>query len=1109
MRPATLAARSLRHYWRTHAAVVLGVATATAVLTGSLVVGDSVRASLAGLALERIGRATHAVRSTRFVREVLASDVSARGGGATAPLVAVRGAVGPAEGGRRAGDVFVYGVDERFFALHGVAMPEALAERGALLSPALDEELRVATGAALVVLAPPASDIPGSTLFGRRDTPAARLRLTCRGVLPRTALGELALDPTPAEVRAVFVPLAVLQRALGVTGRVNTILAAAPPTAAPAAAVSGAATLEDLGLRLRALPARGVIAVESAAALVDDRTAEAARATAAEVGFGVRPVLVYLATALRRGEREVPYSLVAGLDPADFTRVTGVAAPGATGPPAVVLNTWAAEDLGSRPGDEVTLAFDLWRESGRMEAGQETFRVAGTVPLAGEAADADLVQEYPGLTDAADMAEWDPPFPVDLARIRPRDEAYWDEHRATPKAFVQLDDAQRLWSHRLGRLSSLRLVPPPGADLEAARATLARALAARLLAGPPDEALARAGLVVTPLRERALLAARGSTDFGEYFGYFSFFLAVSALLLAGLFFRLGLEQRLVELGLLRAVGFAPRGLDRLYLAEGLALAAAGAVAGAALAGLYAHAIVFGLSTVWSGAVGTTDLEVHVRPRTLAAGAMAGLAAALVTILLTLRGLRSASVRTLLGGALPDDRPLAETRGARVASGVATLALLASGLGALRVVPAGGAFFASGALLLVAVLGWTRAWLRRRDARARGLASVTALGVRAARFRPGRSLVCVGLVAAASFVVVSVGAFRRDRPPDLDDPKGESGGFRLLGGAVRGLHHDPRTAEGRAALGLPEPALADATLFRFRRSDGEDASCLNLYRPTRPTVLGAEPAFVAANRFTVVRSLAESEADRANPWRLLDRDLPDGALPALADATTLQYVLKIGVGDTVVLEGMARVRIVGALRPGLLQGPLVVGERHFQRAFPDEDGYRSFLVAAPAARADAVGAALEGALGDFGFDVVDAGARLAALHRVENTYIATFQSLGALGLLLGTVGLAAVLLRNAFERRRELALLRAVGYRPGHLRRLLLGENAFLLGAGLLGGLAPALVAIAPALVERGAGPPLLTVAAVAGLLLLAGLGVSLVAVAVVRRWPLLAALRSE
>jgi ABC-type antimicrobial peptide transport system permease subunit len=201
--------------------------------------------------------------------------------------------------------------------------------------------------------------------------------------------------------------------------------------------------------------------------------------------------------------------------------------------------------------------------------------------------------------------------------------------------------------------------------------------------------------------------------------------------------------------------------------------------------------------------------------------------------------------------------------------------------------------------------------------------------------------------------------------------------------------------------------------------------------------------------------------------------------------------------------------VGALKPGLLQGELVTSDRHFLRAFPRDDGYRFFLLQPPAGSEAAVTALLESRLADFGVDVTEAAARLRAYHQVENTYIATFQTLGALGLLPGSVGLAAVLLRNAFEQRRELALLRAVGYRGAHLRLLVLSQNALLLGLGLLCGLVPALVAIAPALRERGGGLPLAGLAAVLAALLLVAAATTAAAVAWIRRLPLLASLRSE
>ena len=90
-------------------------------------------------------------------------------------------------------------------------------------------------------------------------------------------------------------------------------------------------------------------------------------------------------------------------------------------------------------------------------------------------------------------------------------------------------------------------------------------------------------------------------------------------------------------------------------------------------------------------------------------------------------------------------------------------------------------------------------------------------------------------------------------------------------------------------------------------------------------------------------------------------------------------------------------------------------------------------------------------------------RLDAFNTVQNTYLNTFQILGGLGLLLGTLGLGVVVLRNVLERRAELALFTAVGLRARVVRKLIVMEHGALLIAGLLIGIVAALVAIVPAL----------------------------------------------
>jgi hypothetical protein len=448
------------------------------------------------------------------------------------------------------------------------------------------------------------------------------------------------------------VPLATLQAAFGREGRVNVVLARGARRGALAETLARAVTPADLGLRLRELEPGRRLALESDDAMLDDAVVEAARGAASEAGLAASASLVYLANELRVRDAAVPYSLVAAVDEGSSggrLRPLCSAAAGAASSDVtpIVLNDWTARELWARAGDEVTLEYYLWHEQGSLETRRATFRVASVVPIAGAAADRELVPDYPGITREARLADWDPPFAVDLSRIRPQDEAYWQRHHTTPKAWIPLAAGRALWGHRLGGTTSLRLSPRAGAEAAAPPSDPARAFGQALMA---RVAPAARGLVVEDVRARALAAARGATDFGQYFVYFSFFLVVAALLLAGLFFRFGLEQRLAELGLLRAVGFTERQLRGLFLAEGAVLGGAGAVLGALGAIGYAALMMLGLRTVWVGAVGTRSLALSVGPLELALGALGGLAAIVVAIVAALRGLRGRSVRSLLARA---------------------------------------------------------------------------------------------------------------------------------------------------------------------------------------------------------------------------------------------------------------------------------------------------------------------------------------------------------------------------------------------------------------------------------------------------------------------------
>jgi putative ABC transport system permease protein len=1071
---------SLAHYRGINGLVIAGVAVAVAVLAGALLVGASVRGSLRDLALARLGNTDIVVSAPSYFRAALADEVRAPEITAVSPLLAVQGAVTHEDTRRSAARVQVFGIDDRFLQFHG--LPQGAPDnREAWISRALADEIGAGAEDVIVVRVAKPTDIPLSHLQGRREDTSQRVRLTATRVLDRESLGEFSLIPAQGATLAVFVPLNRLQQELEIAGSANALLVqmAAPlrdPVSAVKSALAPVVTLEDMGLKVRRTADASLTILESRTGLLPDSISRPAAQQAADRGGHPSGVLTYLANAIRANGREIPYSLIAATDRTLVAEDSGgtpsAALREATAHPPIHLNEWAVEDLGVTVGDEVTVDYYLWSDQDGLQTRTAAFTFAGMVPMAGIGGDATLTPEYPGITDAADVTSWDPPFPIEMQRVRKKDEDYWDRWRSAPKGFIPLSVGQRLWPSPFGSLSSLRTTTV--SDWPSV---------------PPVDAV----LTVRDARGDALAAANGTTDFGEYFVYFSFFLVVSGLLLAGMFFALGVEQRTRELGLLLAVGYRHRDVRRLLFKEAAVLASVGALLGMAGAIGYAWIIMYGLRTWWVGAVNTTALRLHVEPLWLVAGALGALLSAVVALVLASRQLSRQTARALLLGSLAgtsndrsqSDLALAVRRRRHVSvfpPSAASVAVVAVGTavvlvvaGVAGMVPSVAAFFGAGALLLIAGCAAFAAWLRRPSPSAT-YASVPRFGMSYARWRPTRSVLSAALIAFACFVIVAVTAFRRDAAGLSLDPTSGTGGFVLMAESVAPLMHNPNTPSGRDELSLSGyDELNDTHISRFRLRPGDEASCLTLYQPTNPRLVAPEESFLLENRFTFASSLAATDEERANPWLLLNRRFDDGAIPAIADQTSLTYVFHLSVGDIFEFTPQGgdpvRLRIVGTLADSVLQSELIIGERDFVRLFPTHEGYRVWMIDAPAQHAADITTLLEDRLSDFGLDVVDTRARLASYHQVENTYLSTFQALGALGLLLGTVGLGAVLARNVLERRRELALLGAIGFRPSHLRTLVTTETLLLVGTGVAIGTIAALVAIAPAVAERASSLP--------------------------------------
>jgi ABC-type antimicrobial peptide transport system permease subunit len=638
------------------------------------------------------------------------------------------------------------------------------------------------------------------------------------------------------------------------------------------------------------------------------------------------------------------------------------------------------------------------------------------------------------------------------------------------------------------------------------------------------------GLVIQPVKADGLAAATGSTDFSSLFIGFSLFLIISAILLVGLLFKLGVEQRASEIGILLTTGYPISTVRRRFMKEGGLIVGIGGLIGLGGGVVYAWLLMAGLRTWWLAAVGTPFLSLHINPLSLVLGYLIALIVVLFSIGWTVRQFGKVPVPALIAGGAGAGGFSNQSSMVRTRTPILAFASLGIALGLTifalvsETTASVGLFFGSGVLVLIAGLAFFSIWLRSggRAANQSRVVITAQMGIKNSGRHPGRSMLCAALVGCACFVIVAVGANRHVERKQEGIPQKESGtgGFALVAESDIPLHHDLNSQDGRFELGFSESdsvATADTDIFPFRLLPGEDASCLNLYRPQKPRILGASHGFIRRGGFQFQGTTTAKE----NPWELLQDELEPGVIPAIGDYNSAQWILHLGLGDDLSIQnesgGQLKLRLVGVLQSSIFQSELLISEANFKKHFPGQSGYAYFLIQTPSIADSAafsestehIGHTLERALDDYGLDVASTTEKLASYRAVENTYLSTFQTLGGLGLLLGTLGLGIVLLRNVIERSGELATLRAFGFRRAILSLMLLWENGFLLLIGILIGTVSALIAVAPHLTTPGVQVPWSSLMMTLVSVFLVGIIASAIAVYFALRRPLLPALKHD
>ncbi|MGC8742736.1 MAG: FtsX-like permease family protein [Verrucomicrobiia bacterium] len=1085
---------NLKYYLKSYLGIFAVVAVGSSIITGALFVGDSIRWSLLHIALNRIGWATFALpaadRSFNFdlqkrfstrLSSILTGDINIK----VISAISLSGSVSKSDNSFRANKVNVFGVKSDFFSESYAPVFSNMPPGSAVINKALADQLHIVIGDEIIARVKKPSFLSFELPLTLQESAFVGLRLRIHFIVPDNEMGNFSLQMSQIPPLNLFVHYEELAKAADMSGKANLLLCGMNKTVDTRfldTALKEALTADDCQIEVWS-PVADVIEIRSRRVFLESGVIDAAERLVDSAKWNslidTNPVkiLTYLANLIKFNQNQTPYSLIAG------------AMPPLVGPELkddeIVINQWLAEDLDAKVGDFIQVQYYLPESLSNLKEETNRFRVAQVVPLLLPWSDRTLLPEIPGLAKAESTQDWNLGFPL-VYKFRKKDDDYWRDFRGTPKAFVKLTAAKKMWSNRFGDLTALRYRIKPHARDDSILTRFSNDLI-------KECSPAAFGFSFIPLRKNAINSASNSQDFASLFLGFSFFLIIAALMLMTLLFHLNIERRLSEIATYFAIGFNGSMVRKIFLSEAALVIIPSSIIGVVLGGFYAKMMLLGLSTIWSEAIAGVNLWLFkYEPLSALIGAVSTILSCLLVIGFTLKKLQKSTIRAVFAA-----------DGSRISSNISRenknrlavlvkkfsagfiIASLLVGLGigeaaylvlSKQTTNAFG-FFISGALLLIGSLFGLPSILRIISSNQSQSPSIFEIALRSSARNPNRSFLTAGILACGFFIIISISIFRLDEGKNPDSPQSGVGGFKLIGESSIPIIKDLNTKEGLAAYGIDKEEAGNPRFVQFRVKSGDEASCLNLAKVQRPRILGVDWRKMEG-RFSF--SMLPEGYIGSNGWELLESDQPIGnasadkretkaipEIPAIGDSASIQWSIGKKIGDTIDYEDEFgrpfKLKIVAGLDNSILQGDLIINESAFKKLFPSQDGYQFFLIDVEKQNIEKAAQTLSRAFSDYGLELTPTLRRLAQFNAVQNTYIGAFQTLGGLGILLGIIGVAIILIRNVFERQNELAILLAIGFLKQAVRKMVIIEHLFLILIGMSIGVVSALIAVAPAL----------------------------------------------
>jgi len=1047
MNLSTLLKRTFSHYFGNNLATSAGIAITTAIICGSLIIGDSLKNSLVQIVNYRLGETTHTITSgDRIFTQKLAKRLEEQ----AAPVLKTE-AIASIQGGVfRVNKVQVWGIDSTFSTLQGTGFPAYISEDEAIISLNLSKQLNLKVGDEFFIRINKTGPIPGNTPFVSENDQTVSRSVTVKSIVGKEQSGQFNLQISQTAPFNIFVNISWLNQLMGLHGKANLVLLKTDKNIETLQQeVRKAFSLGDVNLLISPNSIDGSSMITSERVFIDDYAAAAIKAKIPETSG----VLTYFVNKLSLGSKETPYSFVSAVDKSVKD----------LGPNETIINEWLAQDLGAKTGDSLKIRYFVFGPLRKLVEKEAWLNVKGIVTMEAAQKDRILMPHLPGLSDAGNCRDWKAGIPIDLKKIRPKDEAYWKAFGGTPKAYVSLAFGQHLWENQYGSYTSL--IVPGNSKLSS------------VVIDP-----FKLQFQVNEVRKNGLNSAKSGVDFGQLFAGLGIFILASGLLLTILLFSLSLKRRENQIKLFTSLGFSSQLIRKIILSEIFGISLIGAAVGLLLTIFYSKLILLALNKLWYDIVRTDVLTLQFNPSTLITGLIISVLLGMTVVYFGVLKMLNRINKTDVAMSEVANKPRNLTKYLTYSLLLSFLALVSA---LLLKIAAENIFlgFIAGTLLLLAILLGVYDFLHQAGNRASKTMGITALGWKNLSRNPARSFTIFSLLALGSFVIVVTALNRKESIDNTKDLTNGTGGFEFIAETTVPILRDLNDSATRLEYGLPD----SVGFLQFYSVYDDEASCLNLNRVANPRILATNPALLDG-RFSFAAK--HSTMDPKHPWSTLNRSY--GALiPAIADQTVIQWGLGKKIGDTLQYLNnkgeKVRLLLVGGLSNSIFQGNVIISAENFAKHFSVGNGSNFVLIDCPQRIQNTVPEELGMIFQDKGWVMQGTRQKLAEFNSIENTYLRIFFLMGAFGMLLGIIGLSIFIVRNMLERKNELALFKSLGFKNKTILQILLSEYITLFLAGTLSGTLSACFAALPTLLKGGQTVPTAFLLTVLGFLVLNGI----------------------